>query len=122
MKDCFDRWSLPTCEEAHSFCRWLAQRAGFRQIPFHCHRCGRWHIANSRDQALECRRKMQRERCLSDRDLHLQLARVTGMSLDELQTRADLSKVRLNGPGVEVITPRRAAGQLPTEGGMNEPD
>lgn len=44
------------------------------------------------------------ERCVSDRDLHLKLAKLSGMSLDEIQTRIDLTKIRLEGDGFEIVT------------------
>ncbi len=43
------------------------------------------------------------ERCVTDRQLHQVLAWESACSIDELQTRVDLSKVRIRGPGFEMI-------------------
>lgn len=44
------------------------------------------------------------ERCIRDRMLHERMAQCLKISLDDLQRKTDLSKIRLNGAGVEVIT------------------
>ena len=47
--------------------------------------------------------KDERKRCISTRDLHLEIARLSGMSLDDLQIRMDLSKITIDGKGGELV-------------------
>lgn len=107
IKDCHERKSFPDQDDANRFRRWYRAESGFVVTVFECQRCHRWHIAATPGKA-EAAQKVLAEtgRCVTDRELHLQMARLTGCSLDELQTRIDLTKIHIAGPGVEVVTVR----------------
>ena len=111
VSDCFDRQSYPTQDAAKEFTRWMAQKNGVQGLtPFLCRTCQRWHIASCADLARAARAKSQEPmRATSDRELHLQMARNLGKTLDELQVTHDLSKVKLQGVGIETIGPRTKA-------------
>lgn len=103
MKDCLERKSFESEKDAQSFAKWFQEYGHFKASVFQCQRCDRWHLASTPDAAASAKRRLQKTRCISDRDLHLALARQAGCSLDELQTRLDLTKVKLSGPNVEMV-------------------
>ena len=103
MKDCPDRLSWKSQREALQFSQWMAQFISIVHSAFLCDRCSRWHIV-PKEAVKFVKSRLKRERCVTTRELHLQLCRVSGVSLEELQTRIDLNKINLNGNGVEFIT------------------
>lgn len=105
MKDCSDRCSFAELWQAQSFCRQKQEDGISSLAPFMCDRCGRWHVVSQR-YLVHAKKKLKRERCVTDRELHEQIARTQGLSLDELQVMYDLSKIRIQGAGVEIIRPR----------------
>lgn len=117
MKDCLERKSFRSKSSAEQFAKWYRkmQAEGFSStftpIPFECKRCGRWHVAGSRAVAKQSSEKMTKERCLTTRDLHLQLCRVLGISLEELQTRCDLEKIGIGGVGNEWVSLKPKPGE-----------
>ncbi len=120
MKDCLDRLNWKTESEARNFSQWMTQYIPTTHATFLCDRCGRWHIVPK--QALEfVKSRLKRERCVTTRELHLQMCRVLGVSLDELQARCDLSKVKIEGPGVQVVTLRTKSNDSiqPTDSGYS---
>ena len=105
-KDCSERHSFSSESDGMGFLKWMRDR-GYSAAGslFQCSRCDRWHMAPSRKSADMTKREMLKERCLSDFDLHLQMARVIGVSLEELQTRIDLSKIKIgSGSGVRLVS------------------
>lgn len=103
MKDCSDRRSFTTEFEALRFTDWQRGQMLHPSTVWECRRCGRWHLAGGGEQARYCQNAMQRERCLTDRDLHVQMARVCGISLEELDRTMKLDLIRVSGAGIEVI-------------------
>jgi hypothetical protein len=105
IKDCSERKSFETLVEAYHWVRWQnANTFVHGSVPFQCERCQRWHICPGHTCAEKLRKQLAPIRCVTTRDLHLQMARVMGISLDELQSRTDLSKVKITGPAVEAVT------------------
>ncbi len=88
--------------DAAEYLKQLGLQSYCSLIVFSCPQCDRWHIATSKEQR-EQEEKRPRKRCVSDMELHLQMARIFGCSLDELQCVMDLTVIKLEGPGVEVI-------------------
>ena len=104
IKDCCDRKSFASQEDARSFCNWMAENDIGCGVPYLCKTCDRWHFTANREASIKARARSKRQRCVTDRELHLQMARVMGISLEELQTRVDLSKIKLaQGPGIEIV-------------------
>ena len=44
-----------------------------------------------------------RPRCVTTRELHLNMAESAGISLEELQTRCDLNKITISGTAIEIV-------------------
>jgi len=108
MKDCSDRKSFADEGDAIRFQEWERDKGIVVNAIWKCDRCGRWHLAGGRKQADYCQKIMKRERCITNLDLHLQMARVVGMSLEALQTKIDLSKITVSGGrGLEFFSVKR---------------
>lgn len=106
MKDCHERRSFVSREDAKRFLHWLYENHHTYAITiFECRRCHRFHlIGNGIEGSVAAQRRLQPAgRCLSDKDIHLQIARFVGCSLDELQTRVNLGKVSIKGDGCEIV-------------------
>lgn len=106
MKDCLDRKSFDTNQDARRFIKWFGEKIGVWSVPWKCDRCDLWHISSGSLQALRAQQTLKRERCVSDRDLHLQMCRVLGTHLEYLDWHYGLEDVHLKGPGVEFLDVR----------------
>lgn len=108
VSDCFDRRSFPNKDDARGFASWMFENHDINYlVPFYCRTCQRWHVAGGYKNGATAEAKAKEPtRCTSDRELHLNICRITGLTLDELQVKYDLSKVKLAGPGIEVVQPK----------------
>ncbi len=105
IRDCHERVSCATAAEAMAYKDWFKRNMSRLPIrSFRCNRCHRYHFAGSHAMAAKAQKFLTEVRCVTDRELHIQLARVNGISLDELQTRLDLSKIKITGTACEFVT------------------
>lgn len=108
IKDCSERLGFNTPAQAIEYLReW--SNPDKRPTAFKCPRCTRWHLAPGYESIERIKKVLHPIRCVTDRDLHLSMARASGISLEELERRVDLSKVHIKGPGVEIVKARNVA-------------